>query len=69
MTSCYHQEYVRTEKNVSYTKSFVLKTAGEINSERNCAWLVYIQLVTKNHPIATILLKNNYFYVEAKDIS
>lgn len=52
-----------------FTKSFVLKTAGEINSERNCAWLVYIQLVTKNHPIATILLKNNYFYVEAKDIS
>ena len=35
----------------------------------NCAWLVYIQLVTKNHLTSTILLENHYVYVRSKYIS
>ena len=35
----------------------------------NYAWLVYIQLVTKNNLTATILLENNYVYIRSKYIS
>ena len=69
MTSCYHQQYIRIDENVSFTKSFVLKTVSRINSERNCTWLVYFQWITKNHPIATNLLKNQDVYVKSKIFS
>lgn len=38
-------------------------------SERNGVWLVYIQLLIKNHPIATISIEHHHVYVKSKDMS